>query len=122
MDWEFDCASHGNIALTGELDLDGKREFTMGLAFGDTEHSAISTLFQSLGTPFTEHLKTHAREWEQSSADVLPLEKFSTDKGNFAHTKINPIRARLSLPSRFLGERQKEMRIRAAITWSGLAT
>src|ERR1022692_899068 len=31
MDWEFDHAPDGNIALMGELDLDGKREFTMGL-------------------------------------------------------------------------------------------
>jgi len=93
MDWEFDHASHGNIALTGELDLNGTREFTMALAFGDTEHSAISTLFQSLGTPFTEHLKTHRQEWEQSSTPVLPLEKFSTDKGNLYRGSFSLLRA-----------------------------
>ena len=93
MDWEFDRAPHGNIALTGELDLDGNREFTIGLAFGDTEHSAISTLFQSLGTPFKEHLKTHTQEWEQSSAHVLPLEKFSTDKGNLYRGSFSLLRA-----------------------------
>ena len=93
MDWEFDRAPHGNIALTGELDLDGNREFTMGLAFGDTEHCAISTLFQSLGTPFKEHLKTHAQEWEQSSAPVLPLEKVSTDKGNLYRGSFSLLRA-----------------------------
>ena len=93
MDWEFDHAPHGNIALTGELELNGNREFTMGLAFGDTEHSAISTLFQSLGTPFTEHLKTHAQEWEQSSAHILPLEKFSTDKGNLYRGSFSLLRA-----------------------------
>jgi glucoamylase len=82
MDWEFDHAINGNIALTGELELGGNREFTMGLAFGDTEHCAISTLFQSLGTPFKEHLKAYTQEWEQSSAPVLPLGNFSTDNGN----------------------------------------
>lgn len=46
MDWEFGRAPNGNIALTGELDLSGTREFTLGLAFGSSEHHAISTLFK----------------------------------------------------------------------------
>src|SRR5256884_9677954 len=62
MDWEFDQASDGNIALMGEVDLDGKREFTMGLAFGDTEHCAITTLFQALGIPFKEQLKRYTEQ------------------------------------------------------------
>ena len=37
MDWEFDQATDGNIALTGELQLNGKNEFLLGLALGDTE-------------------------------------------------------------------------------------
>ena len=55
MDWQFDQALDGNIALTGELDLTSTREFTLGLAFGNSQHHAISTLFQSLSTPFAEH-------------------------------------------------------------------
>ena len=47
MDWEFDQAPDGNIALTGELDLTGTREFTLGLAFGNSQHHAVSTLFCS---------------------------------------------------------------------------
>ena len=47
---EFDHAPDGNIALTGELDLTGTREFTLGLAFGNSQHHAVSTLFQSLST------------------------------------------------------------------------
>ena len=45
MDWEFDQASDGNIALAGELNLTDCCDFTLGLAFGDTEHQAITTLF-----------------------------------------------------------------------------
>ena len=37
MDWEFDGAPDGNIALTGELDLTGTRELTLGW------HSAIAS-------------------------------------------------------------------------------
>lgn len=89
MDWEFDHASDGNIALTGELDLDGNREFTMGLAFGDTEHCAITTLFQSLGIPFKEQLKRYTKQWDRTSAHLLPLERFSTDKGNLYHSSFS---------------------------------
>jgi len=93
MDWEFDRATDGNIALTGELDLDSNREFTMGLAFGDTEHCAISTLFQALGTPFKEHRKLYTEQWERSSAPILPLEKVSTDNGNLYRGSFSLLRA-----------------------------
>jgi glucoamylase len=93
MDWEFDRASDGNIALTGELDFDGNREFTMGLSFGDTEHCAISTLFQALGTPFKEHRKVYTEQWERSSALILPLEKVSTDNGNLYRGSFSLLRA-----------------------------
>ncbi len=36
MRFEFDEARDGNVALTGELDLSRTREFTVGLAFGET--------------------------------------------------------------------------------------
>src|SRR5512145_1436444 len=55
MDWEFDAAVDGNIALTGELDLARGHEFVLGLAFGDSLHNAMTTLFQSLGFPFAAH-------------------------------------------------------------------
>jgi glucoamylase len=78
MDWEFDYAPDGNIALTGELGLDVQREFTMGLAFGNTQHRAITTLFQALGVPFQEHHKRYTKQWERASTRVLPLEHHST--------------------------------------------
>jgi glucoamylase len=82
MDWEFDHASDGNIALTGELDLSGDREFTLGLAFGDTQHHAIATLFQALGTPFEEHHKRYAEQWDRTCAHLRPLTTASSDKGH----------------------------------------
>jgi glucoamylase len=89
MDWEFDHATDGNVALTGELDLNGHGEFTLGLAFGDTQHHAIATLLQALGTPFEEHHKRYAEQWERTSAHQLPLEKFSSDKGNLYHSSFS---------------------------------
>ena len=93
MDWEFDQASDGNIALTGELDLDGRREFTLGLAFGDTKHHAVTTLFQALGVPFKEHRQRYTEQWERSSARLTPLEKASADKGSFYQSSFSLLRA-----------------------------
>ena len=93
MDWEFDHAPDGNIALTGELDLTVTREFTLGLAFGNSQHHAVSTLFQSLSAPFAEHRKRYAEQWARSSECVLPLEKVSGDAGNLYRASFSLLRA-----------------------------
>jgi glucoamylase len=89
MDWEFDHATDGNVALTGELDLKDNREFTLGLAFGDTQHRAIATLFQALGTPFEQHHKRYVEQWDRTTAHQLPLDKVSSDKGNLYHSSFS---------------------------------
>jgi glucoamylase len=93
MDWEFDHANDGNTALTGQLELSVYREFTLGLAFGDTQHHAITTLFQALGTPFEEHHKRYTEQWDRTSAHQMPLEKVSSDKGNLYHSSFSLILA-----------------------------
>src|SRR4051794_32261044 len=55
MDYEFDCATDGNIALTGEIDLSKRQEFVLALAFGDSLHHAMVNLTEALGIPFAEH-------------------------------------------------------------------
>jgi len=47
MKFEFDEAKNGNVALTAELDLSQTQEFTIGVAFGESLPSAVSSLFQS---------------------------------------------------------------------------
>jgi len=93
MDWEFDHAPDGNIALTGELDVTSTREFTLGLAFGNSQHHAVSTLFQALSTPFADHRKRYEEQWARSSAGILPLEKASDDRGNLYRASFNLLRA-----------------------------
>ncbi|MBP2677262.1 MAG: glycoside hydrolase 15-related [Deltaproteobacteria bacterium] len=85
MDWEFDRAMDGNIALTGELDLGDRREFTMGLAFGDGLHNAAATLLESLVVPFGEHRERFADQWNRSCRRILPLEKAASDGGDLYH-------------------------------------
>ena len=72
MDWEFNCATDGNIALTGELDLSAGREFTLALAFGDNLRHTLVTLAQSLATPFEDHRERFIEQWRRPSRRALP--------------------------------------------------
>jgi glucoamylase len=81
MDWQFGHAEDGNVALTGELDLSRGGELTLGLAFGDAFHHAVSTLFQSLGIPFSEHKERFLQQWSRACARLHPLEEASEDSG-----------------------------------------
>ncbi|MGP8134880.1 MAG: glycoside hydrolase family 15 protein [Thermoplasmata archaeon] len=81
LDWEFDRAPDGNVALTGELPLGERTEFTLGLAFGDTIESAATTLLQSLATPFEVHQRRFIEQWNRTSARELPLADRAGDGG-----------------------------------------
>ena len=85
MDWEFDQAPEGNIALTGELALNGATEFRLGLALGDSLHNAITTLFQSLDVPFEKHYVRFEEQWNRPYSRILPLDKYSLDGGKLYH-------------------------------------
>ncbi|HEV2165456.1 MAG TPA: glycoside hydrolase family 15 protein, partial [Thermoplasmata archaeon] len=82
MDYEFDRATDGNIALTGELDASVGDEFTLGVAFGRDLSSAVSTLMQSLAIPFDEHQRRYREAWNRVSRNLPPLAAHSGDKGN----------------------------------------
>ena len=86
MDWEFDAALDGNIALTGELDLARGHEFVLGLAFGDSLHNALTTLFQSLGFPFAAHKQRFVEQWARACRTIEPLAALSADGGRLYHT------------------------------------
>jgi glucoamylase len=90
MDWEFDQAKDGNIALTGELRLTEPFEFTVGLAFGETFHNAVTTLFQSLGVPFQRHHQRYVEQWERPCGDkLLSLHSVSEDGGKLCRASFS---------------------------------
>src|SRR5436309_5403338 len=66
MDWEFERAEDGNIALTAEIDLSGRMEFVLGVAFGRSPQSASTKLLQSLATPFEQQLTNYLRQWKRA--------------------------------------------------------
>ncbi|BCL39541.1 glycoside hydrolase family 15 protein [Nostoc sp. MS1] len=89
MDWQFDSALDGNLALTGKLNLEQSDEFTLGLAFGTTLHNAISTLFQSLNVAFSQQKQHYIEQWKRSHDDIKPLENVTYDEGNLYHNSVS---------------------------------
>jgi glucoamylase len=81
MDWEFDYARDGNVAVIGELDLSKTRTFTLALGFGFGLHGAITTLLQSLGGSYEKQQKRYREQWQRACSGGLPLEKASGDEG-----------------------------------------
>ncbi len=77
MDWEFQAAEQGNIALTGEIDLRDNGEFVIAVAFGRSYQTAIAKLFQSLAEPFELHRQAYVRQWQRTV--VNPEFDFSAD-------------------------------------------
>lgn len=93
MDWEFDRALNGNVALTGEIALSGAREFTLGLALGNSLHSAVTTLFQALAVPFKEHRERYREQWSRPCTGLKPLERASGDQGKLYHGSLSVLLA-----------------------------
>jgi len=70
MDWEFDEAEDGNIALIGEIDLSDGMQFTLGVGFGRTPHSACAHLQQAFATPFADQREKYVSQWQRTRAKV----------------------------------------------------
>jgi glucoamylase len=90
LDFEFDCARDGNIALTGEIDRSSAESperftFTLGLALGDSRHNAVTTLLQSLATPFETHRETFCHQWARACSDLLQADEVTGDGGRLHH-------------------------------------
>ena len=77
MDWEFQSAENGNIALTGEIDLPDSGEFTIAIALGRSYQSAATKLFQSLADRFELKRDGYVRQWQRAVVD--PKFDFSGD-------------------------------------------
>ncbi len=94
MTLEYDRATSGNVALTGELDisvLDSSKpaEFTLALAFGETLAGAVSTLFQSLGDEYRSRRQIFMHCWETAAHGRMSLDKTSADRGRLFDASYN---------------------------------
>jgi glucoamylase len=77
MEWQFESAENGNIALTGEINLPHTGEFTLAVAFGRSYQSTTAKLFQSLADSLESHRRAYVRQWQR--AVVNPQFDFSAD-------------------------------------------
>jgi glucoamylase len=91
LDWEFDRALDGNLALTTEVEVPASCEFTLALAFGQSLESAIATLLQSLGSPYEANRRRFFLQWERACQKIRPLGARSHDHGNLYHASYSLI-------------------------------
>jgi glucoamylase len=83
MDWEFRKAGGGNIALTGEIDLQGRDEFVIAIALGKNCQSTVAELLQSLAEPFEAHREAYVRQWQRTV--INPKYDFSQHTSDGGH-------------------------------------
>lgn len=88
LDWEFDRAVDGNVALIGEID-DPLREFVVSLTFGNSIHNALTTLYGSLDTPFDQHEERFLEQWGRSRHHLVPLEIQAQDGGKLFQSSFS---------------------------------
>jgi glucoamylase len=87
MNWEYDAALDGNIALTAEIDLSRGTEFTLGVGFGHSGHHAGATLFQSLSIPFDLALNNFVEQWQRTNKRLALMDKLDhRDSSLFARS------------------------------------
>ena len=85
LDWQFASAPDGNVALTAEIALPEDYHFTLGLAFGNGLHRAVTCLYQSLGVPFAQHSARFLEQWTRACLHMYPLERWTGDGGHLCH-------------------------------------
>jgi glucoamylase len=90
MDWQFGSAFHGNIALTGEIDLSLHREFVVAIALGEGHHSALTTALAAVTTPFEQNLKRFNEQWHRA-ATPTDLKGAALDAGRLLQVSQNVI-------------------------------
>ncbi|WP_298982613.1 glucan 1,4-alpha-glucosidase [Caldilinea sp.] len=79
MTWSYLRAENGNVALTGEIDLQsGNGEWVLALGFGGNSAEAGQRALQSLQDGFEAAKVVYIREWQDWQTALLPLERTSS--------------------------------------------
>ncbi|MDB6032628.1 MAG: Glucan 1,4-a-glucosidase, partial [Verrucomicrobiales bacterium] len=105
--WNYDSVFNGNIALTAEIDLAGKTEFVLAVAFSDgddqTPTGALVTLTEALSNPFEapvgaplgtySHLNAFLKGWKDRPTVFKPGAKATSDGGRLFNLSRNVLLA-----------------------------
>ncbi len=82
LQWQYDIAQDGNIALTGEIDLSvGEGEFVLALGFGRHPEEAALRVRASLNGNLDEAIRDYVSGWQTWQESLLPLDRNSKDDG-----------------------------------------
>jgi len=93
LDWEFDRATNGNVALVGEIEPPADGTFTLGLAFGEGLPHAVSALTQALGTPYDEHRRRFLLQWERAHERIPDRRALTGDGGHLYRSSVSVVLA-----------------------------
>jgi glucoamylase len=86
MDWEFDSATDGNIALMGQLDHSLNKEWTLAIGFGATVEEAARAAFGSLERGWSAARENYLNDWRVYCDGLLDLSAESGDGGRTYYT------------------------------------
>jgi glucoamylase len=90
MDWQFGSALHGNVALTGEIDISVHREFVVAISLGEGHHSALTAALGAVTSPFDQNLKRFNEQWHRA-ATPAGLKSAAMDAGRLLQVSQNVI-------------------------------
>ena len=65
MEWQYEHAPNGNVALTAEIDVSKAQEFVIALSFGTTEQDAAHHAWGSLLDGYDTARKNYIGDWKQ---------------------------------------------------------
>jgi glucoamylase len=82
----WDEALDGNVCLAGEIDIRESSEFTLAIAFGESQQHAAAALLRTLGQPWAEHKALFVEQWAHRAVPALPLDAVAADGGRTYRT------------------------------------
>jgi glucoamylase len=93
MVWTYDRAENGNIALTGEIDIQAaKGEFILALGFGRNAAEAGNRALASLSDGFERAKKDYLREWQAWQGKLVALHVEGQGVRDLYHTSTAVMR------------------------------
>src|SRR2546423_738105 len=93
MDWEFESATDGNIALMGELDISQGHEWTLAIGFGASIEEAARAAHGSLARGWSAARREYVGAWRSYCDGLLDLSRESGDRGRTYYTSAMVLRA-----------------------------
>lgn len=93
MTWTYSRAENGNVALTGEIDLQTSGGlFVLALAFGRAPSEAGFRALASLLEGFDEARRAYLQEWRDWQRTVFHLPRLNHDKTDLYRTSVMVLR------------------------------